>query len=376
MKQFLSFVKKEFYHIFRDKRTVMILFMMPVMQMLLFGFALTTEVKNTKIAVLDLSKDVLTKKIITELDANQYFTLTEYLNSPAEIEKTLQAGKASLVVVFAENFQQTLLGFQNLTGLSAVQIVADASEPNQVQAFVGYASGIINQCIINNVRVENFQPLQIVPEVKMLYNPQMKGAYNFVPGVMGLILMLICAMMTSISIVREKELGTMEVLLASPMKPMYIILSKVTPYFALSVANLITILLLSVLVLGVPIAGSLTLLTMLSLLFILCSLSLGLLISNLVNTQVAAMLISGMGLMMPTMLLSGMMFPLDSMPKILQVISSIIPARWFIEAVRKVMIQGVDIIYIAKELAILAFMVVFIIFLSLKTFKIRLSHKS
>lgn len=206
----------------------------------------------------------------------------------------------------------------------------------------------------------------------MLYNPQMKSAYNFVPGVMGLILMMICAMMTSISIVREKETGTMEVLLVSPVKPLFIILAKAVPYFVLSFVNLITILLLSVYVLHVPVAGSLFWLVVVSLLFIFVSLALGLLISTVTHTQVAAMLVSGLMLMMPTMLLSGMIFPVESMPVILQSISTVIPARWYIQAVRKLMIEGVDISLVLTEIGILAVMAVLLITVSFKKFKNRL----
>jgi len=206
-----------------------------------------------------------------------------------------------------------------------------------------------------------------------LYNPQMKGAYNFVPGVLGLVLILICAMMTSVAIVREKEMGTMEVLLVSPVKPIFIILAKITPYFALSIINLTTILLLSVFVLDVPIAGSLFLLILLSLLFIFVALSLGMLISNVVKTQVAAMLISVVVLMMPTMLLSGMIFPIESMPKILQWVSVIPPNRWYVEGVIKVMIQGVEAKYVLKEFAILGFMAIVLLTVSLKKFNVRLN---
>ena len=322
----------------------------------------------------NLSKDYATKQIINKLDANEYFSVVQYLHSPNEIQKVLQEGKASLVVVFGENFADNLLH----TGESSVQLIADATDPNQARAFASYAQGIIQSATsdLNNKQLtphSSFLIPKINTEIKMLYNPQMKGAYNFVPGVMGLILMLICAMMTSISIVREKEMGTMEVLLASPVKPIFIILSKAIPYFVLSIINLITILLLSVFVLGVPVAGSLTLLFTFSLLYILVSLSLGLFISNLVSSQVAAMLISGMGLMMPTMLLSGLMFPIENMPMFLQVISTIIPARWYIDAVRKLMIQGVDFVYVAREFAILFGMTLLLLTVSLKKFKVRLN---
>jgi ABC-2 type transport system permease protein len=189
---------------------------------------------------------------------------------------------------------------------------------------------------------------------------------------MGMVLMLICAMMTSISIAREKEKGTMEVLLVSPMRPLLIILAKAVPYLALSVINLTTILILSVFVLGVPIAGSLFWLVIVSVVFIFLSLALGLLISSAVSTQSAALLISGMALMMPIMLLSGMMFPVENMPLFLQIISDVIPARWYISAVKKLMIKGLGVASILKELAILSGMTLFILAASLKRFKVRL----
>lgn len=368
MKEFIAFVRKEFYHIFRDKRTMLILLGMPIVQILLFGFAITTEVKNTEVAIFDPSKDVSTQQIKERFQASEYFTIAEELSSPEQINDVFKYGKINLVIVFSENFADNLLH----TGEAAVQLITDGTDPNQASTITGYASGILGS--YQQELMEQYQvPFQIVPEIKMLYNPQGKSAYNFVPGVMGLILMLICAMMTSIAIVREKEIGTMEILLSSPLKPIYIILAKAVPYFTLSVGNLITILLLSVYVLDVPIAGSLFWLVLLSLLFIFTALSLGLLISTLVNTQMAAMLASGMGLMMPIMLLSGMMFPIESMPEILQWISSIVPARWYIAAVKKIMIQGVEIQFVAKELYILAAMAGALIILSLNKFKTRLS---
>jgi ABC-2 type transport system permease protein len=371
--QFFAFVKKEFYHILRDKRTILILLVMPIVQIILFGFAITTEVKDTPIAVFDLSKDAATRQITERLTASNYFTLTRELHNPEDIEKAFQTGDVKLVVVFSENFQENIIH----TGEAGVQVIVDATDPNQANTFANYASNIINQC-----RMEygmwsmeyGVTPLKIIPEIKMLYNPQMKGAYNFVPGVMGLVLILICAMMTSVSIVREKEIGTMEILLVSPIKPIYIILAKITPYFALSIINLTTILLLSVFVLGVPIAGNLLLLILLSLLFILVGLSLGLMVSNIVKTQVAAMLISAVVMMMPTMLLSGMMFPVDSMPKILQWISVIPPNRWYVEGVIKLMIMGADAKYVIKEFAILSFMAIVLLTVSLKKFNIRINN--
>ncbi len=367
MRQFFALVRKEFYHIFRDRRTMLILLVMPVVQIILFGFALTNEVKNAPIAVLDLSKDAATQRIANRLGASSYFSLAAELSNAAEVDNAFKHGAVSMVVVFSENFQSNLLH----TGEASVQLIADATDPNQASLITGYAGSILMQYQQELMQLHSI-PLQIHPQLKMLYNLQMKSAYNFVPGVMGLILMLICAMMTSVSIVREKEVGTMEVLLASPVRPINLILAKAVPYFALSFVNLATILLLSVFALGVPVAGSLLLLTLVSLLIILVSLSLGLLISNLVGTQVAAMLASGLGLMMPTMVLTGMIFPVESMPKLLQWISAAVPARWYIDAVKKLMVQGVDGIYVLKNFIILLLMAFVLIFVSLKRFKTRL----
>jgi ABC-2 type transport system permease protein len=363
--QFAAFVKKEFFHILRDRRTILILLVMPVVQIVLFGFAISTEVKNTPFAVFDMQKNEATNQITEQISASSYFTLSKELSNHEEIEKVFQKGEAKLVVVFDK------FTVYNEQLMISVQLIADATDPNQANTFVNYAQNIINQW-----RMEHQQNvcslLTVNCSLKMLYNPQMKGAYNFVPGVMGLVLLLICAMMTSISIVREKETGTMEVLLVSPVKPIYIIFAKITPYFALSIINLTTILLLAVFVLDVPIRGSLMLLILFSLLFILVGLSLGMLISNVVKTQVAAMLVSVVVLMMPTMLLSGMIFPIESMPEILQWVSVIPPNRWYIEGVIKIMIQGVEAKYVLKEFAILSFMAICLLSISLKKFNVRI----
>ena len=358
MKQFFAFVRKEFYHIFRDRRTMLILLGMPVVQIILFGFAISTEVKNVRV--------VVTRRIVDRIGASEYFRMERMIHSPEELEAIFREGDADLAIVFSTRFADGIY-----SGDSQIQLVADATDPNMATTRTNYAAGIIA-----SVQQEMLPPgvsvATIVPDVKLLYNPQMKSTYNFVPGVMGLILMLICAMMTSISIVREKETGTMEILLVSPVKPLFVILSKAVPYFVLSFINLVTILLLSVYVLHVPVAGSLFWLITVSLLFIFVSLALGLLISSVTRTQVAAMLASGLILMMPTMILSGMIFPIESMPLVLQIISDILPARWYIQAVRKLMIEGVDITLVLKEVGILALMAAVLITISFKKFKNRL----
>jgi ABC-2 type transport system permease protein len=366
MTQFLAFVKKEFRHILRDRRTLLILLGMPIVQILLFGFAITTEVKNTRVAVFDPTPSVETRRIIERIDASEYFTVAERLTSPDGINDIFKSGRIGLVIVFSDRFADNLP-----SGEAAIQLIADGTDPNQAIMLTNYATGVLNS-YRQELLAERGGGMRIVSAVRMLYNPQGRSAYNFVPGVMGLILMLICAMMTAIAIVREKETGTMEVLLVSPVRPLYIILSKAVPYFVLSIANLATILLLAVFVLGVPIAGSLVWLVIISMLFIFTALALGLLISTLVGTQMAAMLASGMGLMMPTMLLSGLIFPIDSMPHVLQWLSAIVPARWYIEAIRKVMTQGVEVQFVVREVAILGSMALVLVAASLRNFKTRL----
>ena len=331
MKQFISFVRKEFYHIFRDARTTMILLLMPVILIILFGYAITTEIKRVPIAIFDQSRDELTLKMADRLNASEYFELYTTVDSYEDAGALFRQGKVHVIVVFPPGYAST--------ADAQVQVLADATDPN---------------------------------EATLLYNPQMKGAYNFVPGVMGLILILICAMMTSIGIVKEKEMGTMEVLLVSPLKPIYIILAKAIPYLLLSMVNIATILLLSYFLLDVPIKGSLLLLVSVSILYAIVSLCLGLLISTVADTQQAAMLISGIALMLPIMLLSGMMFPIENMPDILQWFSHIVPAKWYIIAVKDVMIKGLPAVSILKEIGILSFMAVVLVFLSVKRFKIRL----
>jgi ABC-2 type transport system permease protein len=346
---------------------MLILLGMPVIQLILFGFAITNEVKNAKIVIFDPSKDVATQRIARQLDASQYFSVVRYVNSQQELKQAFQDGNIGMAVVFEERFSENLLH----TGKAQLQLLTDATDPNTATQLVQYASSIVGD-YQQELMAQNKVPYLIQPEAKLLYNPQMKAAYNFVPGVLGMILMLICAMMTSIAIVREKELGTMEILLVSPMKPIYIILAKAVPYLALSTVNLITVLLLSIFVLNVPLAGSLFWLVVVSLLFIFVSLSIGLLVSTLVNSQMAAMLVSVLAMMLPVILLSGMIYPIENMPAVLQWISNIVPARWFISAVKGLMIKGVGIVAVGKEVAILFVMVVLLITVSMKKFKIRL----
>lgn len=362
MKQFQSFIHKEFLHIARDPRTMLFVLAMPIMQILLFGFAISTEVKNVRLAVVDQAKDPLTAQIINRLAANEYISLERNLQSVEQSDTLFRQSKIDMVAVFAPDFSKN----------PRLQILADASDPNTAQIGASYVQAIAQSVLAEHHPAQAAQAMPVMTTTEFLYNPSQLSAYNFVPGVMGMVLMMICAMMTSISIVREKELGTMEVLLVSPIHPFMLIVAKLVPYLTLSAINVATILLLSVFVLGVPIVGSLTWLLLFSLLFVFVTLALGLLISTIAKTQVVAMLISGMVLMMPTVLLSGMMFPVDNMPVPLQWFSTILPARWFISGVRKLMIQGVEVEYVGVEFLVLGIMAIVLLVISLRNFKIRL----
>lgn len=364
--QFISFVKKEFLHIWRDKRTLFILFGMPVVQITLFGFALTNEVKNAKIAILDPSKDASSLRITQRFDASQYFDIEQELQTPQQIESAFKQGKIKMALIFPTQFEYNL----QHGGQATIQIIADASDPNVATTVTNYANAIIGD--EQQALLGSKLPYNINTSMRMLYNPQLKGAYNFVPGVMAMILLLVSTMMTSISVVREKENGTMEILLASPLRPILIIIAKAIPYLMLSMVNIGTILLLSVYALDLPIAGSLGLLLATSMLFTITALSLGLLISTLTASQQIAMLISLVGMFLPTLMLSGFMFPIENMPIPLQVMSNIIPAKWYFIIVKSIMIKGLGIAAIWKETLILTGMTIGLIALTAKKFKIRL----
>jgi ABC-2 type transport system permease protein len=351
MKQFISFVIKETKHILRDKRTMLILFGMPLVLMLLFGFAITTDVRNVRTVIVTSSMDHLTQQAIDRLAASEYFTVVKAVSTPQEAERVIRSQQADMAIVFGPDFASKRSG---------VQFIVDGADPNMAQMWTTYAMGVLLNTEGGAVNS------------KMLYNPQMRSAYNFVPAIMGMLLMLVCAMMTSISIVREKEKGTMEVLLVSPVKPLMIIVAKAIPYLVLAFAILVIILLMGRFVLGVPLAGSLFWILVISVIYILLALSLGLLISNVAQTQLVALLLSAMVLLMPIVMLSGMLFPVESMPTVLQWVSAIVPPRYYIEAMRKLMIMGVGIEQVLRETGILLLMLVVLMTLALVKFNKRL----
>ncbi|MFH1213086.1 MAG: ABC transporter permease [Candidatus Neomarinimicrobiota bacterium] len=367
MNRFAGFVRKEFFHIFRDKRTLLILFGLPIAQMLIFGFVISNEVRDVGIAFYDQSHDAVTRKISDKIVSSGYFLPEFNIQGPDEIEKAFRSGKVREVIVFEPEFGKKL----ERLGTANVQLILDATDANLANLVSNYTTGIIQDFVTKSNQTTQ-RPIQIVPEVRMLYNENLESAFLFVPGIMALIMVLVSAMMTSISIAREKEMGTMEVLLISPLKPMQIIVGKVVPYAVLSCVNVITILALGYFVFGVPVQGSLALLLAECLLYILLALSLGILISSVANSQLIAMLISAVGLMLPTILLSGFIFPIENMPKILQWLCQIMPAKWFIIIIKDIMLKGVGLGYVWKETLVLIGMTGLFLLISLKKFKIRL----
>lgn len=367
MNRFIGFVKKEFLHIFRDFRTLFILFGIPAAEILIFGYAVTMDLKNTSIAVLDLSHDEITRQLSDKLSSSGFFSKTEDLVSYNDIDREFKKGKITAAIVFEENFGKHLIS----EGKTSLLIVADGTEPNTATLVTNYAMAIINNFTAGlNPSAGNRLPVE--PEVRMYYNPELKGHFMFVPGVITLVLILICALMTSVTITREKEFGTMEVLLVSPLKPIQIIAGKVMPYFFLSLINIGVILVLSWLVFGLPVKGSIILLLAETMLYILMSLSLGILISTVSSNMQQAIFISLIGLMLPTILLSGFIFPIENMPKIYDYVSMILPPRYFIVIIKDIMIKGTGLAYVWKETLVLILMTLVFIGLSVKKFKIRL----
>jgi len=367
MNRFWGFVIKEINHILRDYRTLLILFGMPVVQLLLFGYVVTNELKDIRVAVWDQSYDRYTREIVNKVFSSGYFILDSYLSNEQDIEEKFREGNVKQIIIFGNDFARKL----EKENKAEIQLLADASDANTANLVVNYTYGIIIDYIRNlnrNIPV----PLRIVPEVRMMFNENMAGAFMFVPGTMALILMLVSALMTSISIAREKELGTMETLLVSPLKPLQIVLGKVTPYLGLSFINAVGILVIGYFIFGLPVRGNIVLLMIECLLYIGVALSLGILISTVARTQQMAMFTSLLALMLPTLLLSGFIFPIENMPSILRWLSVIVPAKYFIVIVKNIMLKGTGILFIWKETLILLMMMVLLILVSVKRFKIRL----
>lgn len=341
-----SLIKKEALHIVRDKRTLLVVLVMPIVLLILFGYAISMEVNNVRVAVVTGKHNDLTRNAIERLRVNQYTTFAGEIPH-SEIDRTLRSGKADIVAVMVSE-----------NGRLRVQIVADASNTVTAKTASAYVEGIIAGS------GGNFAPV-----LRTLYNPQLKSSYNFVPGILGMIFILICAIMTSVSIVSEKETGTMNLLLVSPVRPGVVILGKLIPYFLLCCILLALMLALSYALLDLPYYGNILNITGVTVIYIILALSIGLLVSSIVKTQLAALIVSAMMFMIPVITLSGMIFPIDNMPEVLQWVSCIVPARWYISAMRKLMIQGLPLHLVMTDTAILGGYMLTILALAISKFR-------
>ena len=344
---FQALIKKETLHLLRDRRTLLIVLVMPIVLLLLFGFAISTEVNNVRmVAVVDQHSDE-TRGLLMKFQTNSYFTFQGIVPF-GDVEPMMKRGETDAALVLRTD-----------NGRLSHQVIVDASNTNMAQTAASYIESVIAGNAVTPILTN------------VLYNPELKSSYNFVPGIMGMIFILICAMMTSVSIVSEKETGTMNLLMVSPIRPRTIILGKLVPYFVLSCMILALILTLGFTVLGLPLSGSVFNVVWVSLLYIVLSLSLGLLISTFANNQVVALLISAVICMLPVVMLSGMIFPIDNMPVILRWVSAIIPARWYIAAMRTLMIQQLPIGYVITEVAVLLGMTLLALVFAIKNFNRR-----
>lgn len=368
MNAFKGFIKKEFKQIYRDKRTLLVLFGMPVIMMILFGFAIRNEIQSADIAILDLSKDSMTRQLIQKIESNPSFDVTTYLQSYNEVEPLFQEGDVKAVLVFEKDFEKKMVRSSS----AKIQMITDATDPNLARLLQAYTSSVIRGFSDGLNPLVSIEQAGLSPEIRMMYNPELKSVNLFVPGLIAVILMLISALMTSISITREKEMGNMEILLVSPLKPYQIIVGKVLPYLVLSLVNVFTILVLAIFIFDVPFQGSYILFFAESILFILTALSLGVFISAVANNQQTAMMVSLAGLLLPTVLLSGFIFPISSMPYPLQLISHIIPAKWFLIIVRSIMLKGGGISVLWFQTMILVGITLLFMGLSVKRFNVRL----
>ena len=373
MKEFFAFVKKEFLHIFRDTKTLLVLVGLPTALIVLFGFAISTEIRNVNVGVCAPDGDPAVMRLMEKVNKSEYFTYVGRYDSEAGIDRAMRRGEVDAALLFEDDFMSKMMK----PGGAEIAVITDATNPNNASMEVMYLTGIVTEYFRDDLQEAAMLNASsaggnLVPNLRMLYNPQLKSSYNFVPGIMGLILLLICALMTSVSIVREKETGSMEVLLVSPIKPINIVLAKMIPYFVISCVVLVNILLLTIFVLKVPVAGSFFWMILVSVIYIILSLGIGMLVSTLVKTQIIATLICGMLFMVPVMMLSGMLYPIESMPRVFQWLAQLVPAKWFIEAIRKIMIEGVPVRFVLKEMTILVLMATVIFTAAVKKFNDRL----
>lgn len=366
MSALMGFMRKEFHHILRDRQTLLILLLLPLAQVLLFGYALRTDVDDIRLAVVDPVPDHATLELRSRFTASGLFRVVAVVPSTDQLAPLFRRADAAQAVVFRPGFARSL---ERPEG-AHIQLITDATDPNTGSTMQAYASAVISD--YERELREGGAGVRILPQTRMRFNPTLESVNLFVPGLIALVLTLIAALMSAISLSREKERGTLEVLLVSPLRSWQIIMGKVLPYLVLGLLNVVTVLLAAWLVFGVPFRGSVTLLLAESLLFIVTSLALGVLIAAVTSSQRAAMIGALMGLMLPTVLLSEMIFPIESMPGWLQPVSNVVPAKWFILISRGIMLKGVGLAHLWQETLVLAAMTLVFLLAAVRAFDVRL----
>ena len=360
-----AFMAKELRHILRDRQTLIILLLLPLAMVVLFGFALRTEVNHIRTVFVDPVPDYATTALRNRFLGNGRFDLVANAGTVAAVGPLFRRGDADVAVVFEPGFASRVAA-----GMPArVLVISDASDPNTGSRMQAYARAVIASYQAELGSAEG--GVRIVTQTRMRFNPSLESVNLFVPGLIALVLTLVTALMTAISLSREKERGTLEILLVSPLRPWQIIVGKVLPYLGLAFANVLTALLAAWIIFGIPFRGSITLLLLTSTLYAMVGLALGVFIAARTNSQRAAMLGAMAGTMLPTTLLSGMIFPIASLPGWLQPVTLIIPARWFIVIARGIMLKGVGVRYLWEPIAVLVVMLVVLMLVAIRSFRPR-----
>lgn len=368
MKSLRGFIIKEFHHILRDRQTLSILLLLPLAQVVLFGFALRTDVRDVRLLIVDPTPDQASLELRSRFAASDLFDIVQVLPASDRLADWFERGAADQAIVLEPRLTHALRRGDG----AQVLIITDTSDPNIGSTMQAYATAII-QSYEHELRTRTGQSITIVPNTRMRFNPTLESVNLFIPGLIALVLTVVAALMSAISLSREKERGTLEILLVSPLRPWQIIVGKMLPYMLLGFAIVLSVIAAAWLIFRVPFRGSVTLLLAESLLFIVTSLGLGVLIASRTNSQRTAMMGALVGLMMPSTILSGMIFPIASMPAWLQPVTNVIPAKWFVLISRGIMLKGVGIEYLWQETLILGGMTLLLVVAAVRSFDIRLS---
>ncbi len=365
LKRVIAIARKEFLHIIHDPRSLVVIFVLPIFQLTMFGYALDMEIKNVDLAVLDYSRSPISWQLVQTFEGSPFFHVQYFDGQPVGLERLFLQRKARAALIiqpdFARNFRRQ--------PATPVQLIIDAVDPNAATLIRNYSLQVIAEF---NRRFGGEIRLPFDVEKAIWFNPDLKSAYFFVPGLLALILIMLCALLTSVTITREKEMSTMEQILVSPVKPREIIIGKVIPYIVISMTIGVLILSIGTFLFGVPFRGSYALLVLFSSIYIITALSMGLMISTIARTQQVAMMMAQIATMLPTIILSGFIFPISSMPRPLQWISNIIPAKYYLKIVRGIMLKGNTFGQLIEPAGVLLFMALLLFLIARRRFSMHL----